>query len=292
MKKNKFIIALAFVGLVFTSCSANDHYASDKTDNMIPAEEISSAAAYADDNLAQKKESSEGVETDQSIKDPVLLIRNGSISFNTKDMSSTVYQVRALNRQFNNTVFSEDQSENQYARWSNFSIGVDPKVFDTYLDSLDKIVVSYTNKTISGQDVTDEVIDVRSRIKTKKVVLGRYIELLEKARGIDEVLRLEREVGMIQEEIESTEARYGSLMHRVNMSKLEISIHQELKPQEPDTFKEDMLDAFGDGTDGVKNAIVGILYIWPFLILSIIVLIWLLYKKKQWAKKKAETKKN
>lgn len=289
MKKNKFIIALAFVGLIVTSCAANEDYATEKMDGMMPSEEIASGT-YSDDNIDQKKESSEGVETDQSIKDPVLLIRNGSISFNTKDMSSTVYQVRRLNRQFNNTVFSEDQSENQYARWSNFSIGVDPKVFDAYLDSLDKIAISYTNKTISGQDVTDEVIDVRSRIKTKKVVLGRYIELLEKARGIDEVLRLEREVGMIQEEIESTEARYGSLMHRVNMSKLEISIHQELKPQEPDTFREDMSDAFGDGTDGVKNVIVGVLYIWPFLLLSIIILIWLLYKKKQWAKKKAELK--
>ena len=285
MKNYKFIIALSFVGLIL-SCSANENYASvpEKMDNIMQADSKGSAS------YAEEETSSVGIESnsDQSIKDPIMLIRNGSISFDTEDMNQSISKIRKLNRYFDNTVFSEDQSEDPYARWANFSIGVQPKVFDEFLDSLDHLVVSYTNKTISGEDVTDEVIDVRSRIKTKKVVLGRYIELLEKARGIDEILRLEREVGKIQEEIESTEARYGSLMHRVNMSKLEIRIHQELKPQEPDTFKEDVSDALGEGTSGVKNVIVGLLYLWPLWIISIFILIWLLYKRKQWAKKRQE----
>ena len=65
-------------------------------------------------------------------------------------------------------------------------------------------------------------------------------------------------------------------MHRVNLSKLEISIYQELKPMEEDTFKEDASDAVKGGTDGIKTVIVGALYIWPFWIISLIAIVWLM----------------
>lgn len=289
MKKGSVLTVLMFVGITFLSCSAGDNFAmEDMTSNSDFKKEAFEQAAK-DEAYAEESEAlEEGNAGSPEMEDPIMLIRSGNVSFDTEDMAKTVSRLRFLNRHFNNTVFSENQYENPYSRTASFSVGINPKKFDVFMDSLDQVAVIYTNKTISGEDVTDEVIDVRSRIKTKKAVLERYMELLNNARGIDEILRLEREVGAIQEEIESTEARYNSLMHRVNLSKLEISIYQELKPMEEDTFKEDASDAVKGGTEGIKTVIVGALYIWPFWIISLIAIVWLLIKRKQWKANRAK----
>ena len=183
MKKYTNYMTLLFIGIAFLSCSSNAGYKGDFTENNAKVE------SYAAEELDQSTDGGleEEIPSGEDLKEPVMLIRHGQISFETTDMFHTISRMRSLNRQFNNTLFSENQYENQYSRTASFSIGVHPKKFDEYLDSLDQIAVTYISKTISGDDVTDEVVDIRSRINTKKAVLARYLELLNQAKGIDEI---------------------------------------------------------------------------------------------------------
>ena len=92
-------------------------------------------------------------------------------------------------------------------------------------------------KSVNSQDVTEEYIDVESRIKSKKAIETRYLEILTKARNVTEILKVEKELGKIRTEIEQSEGRLQYLRNRSNYSTNSLSIYEfqvsEVKPVQP-----------------------------------------------------------
>lgn len=54
-----------------------------------------------------------------------------------------------------------------------------------------KGVDKFDHKNIEVKDVTEEFLDVKARLKTKKELEDRYIDLLKKANNIKEILEIE-----------------------------------------------------------------------------------------------------
>lgn len=62
-------------------------------------------------------------------------------------------------------------------------------------------VIAYGETT---EDITMNYYDLESRLSTKKELVRTYQNYLTKAKSIDEILKIEREIGQIQAEIDST----------------------------------------------------------------------------------------
>lgn len=121
-------------------------------------------------------------------------------------------------------------------------------------------------------------MDVQSRLKTKKAVRDRYEEILRtKAKTVEEILLAEEQIRRLQEEIEAQEGRLRYLSQRSAMSTIQLELYEPLEEQAANPWWQRFGGEIGDSLSFsvaiVKNLFLGMLSIWPLLLLAGI-LIW------------------
>lgn len=138
----------------------------------------------------------------------------------------------------------------------------------------------FERKEISARDVTEEFIDTEARLKNKKILEARYQELLKKATKVSEMLEIEQQLSEVRQEIESNEGRLKYLQSRVSMSTLKVEFYETVAGEKGITisYGTKMKNALAEGFYGISRFFLGLLYIWP-LILILVVLIFVLRKR-------------
>jgi len=76
--------------------------------------------------------------------------------------------------------------------------------------------------------VTEEFIDLETRLQNKISYLSKYNELLKKAKSVKDILEIEEKTRLIQEEIESVQGRLKFLNNQVDFSALDLQISKKL----------------------------------------------------------------
>lgn len=160
--------------------------------------------------------------------------------------------------------------------------------FESTVSAITENIEKLNEKKITSHDVTTEFVDTRSRMESKKQVRQRYIDLLKQAKNMEEILNVQSEINEIQEEIESATGRIEYLGHASAFSTINLTFYQVLNPQAKSTdnpsYGSKIAEAFKTGWNWVADLFVGLISIWPFFILILIVL--LLLKRIKWAKLK------
>jgi hypothetical protein len=122
--------------------------------------------------------------------------------------------------------FSENQSTAEKS--GNYVIKVPANGFSSFIRDLEKIkTVSDIRHNIQGQDVSEEYVDLSSRLKAKQVVEARLLAFMEKAAKTDELLAFSNELGNVQEAIEQIKGRMRFLDQNVSMSTVEIRLYEQ-----------------------------------------------------------------
>lgn len=167
---------------------------------------------------------------------------------------------------------------------------VPSKEFQKVLSSMKGLSISEDYVKINSQDVSEEYVDLETRLKTKKEVEARYIEILRsKAKNLEDILIAEDKIRVIREEIEAVEGRLNFLKNKVNLSTIQVEIYQEAfyiqETIKVNTFEntdwsfaEKMGNSISAGWDGVLWFLIGVLYFWPFWIIGGIVF-WIIRRR-------------
>jgi hypothetical protein len=95
--------------------------------------------------------------------------------------------------------------------------------FDKALGELSDLG-SVTSRTQSAEDVTEQVVDLESRVATQRASVDRVRTLLTRANTVDEIVRIEQEVTTREADLESLEQRRQALSGQVAMSTVTISV--------------------------------------------------------------------
>lgn len=101
---------------------------------------------------------------------------------------------------------------------------------DRFIESVSAYGV-VTEKQLSSEDVTDQLIDADARLKTLTVQESRYRELLVKATNINQVAEIESKLGEVRIQIEKIAATRKSMADRAVMSELQIVLNQDATTQ-------------------------------------------------------------
>ncbi|NHN28668.1 DUF4349 domain-containing protein [Paenibacillus agricola] len=120
-----------------------------------------------------------------------------------------------------------NENETTYEKSGTFVIKVPANGFQSLLTQLETIHPSI-KKNMQGQDVSEEFVDLSSRLKAKQLVEGRLVGFMEKAAKTDELLAFSNELGKVQEEIERIKGRMRYLEQNVAYSTIEVRLAQKL----------------------------------------------------------------
>ena len=258
----------------FLSCSADASY---KSDNSMSSPE---AAAYEMDAVEEMEYSDKEklqqppAETEET-KQELILLRQAHCRIEVENLDHELNRIQFL-VSTNQGYVSDLNIENSYwRRDATFNLRVPSKHFQSTLDSIKSFAKKVEYQRISTQDVTEEYVDISSRLETKKEVRDRYIDILRnKAKTVEEILMAEEKIRHLQEEIESREGRLRYLRDRSSMSTITLELFQELDPKEEEEDKESWIsqfiadagDSLGFGGQLVRGIILGLMAIWPLVI--------------------------
>ena len=76
----------------------------------------------------------------------------------------------------------------------------------------------------TGQDVTEEFIDLEARIKTQKALESQFLEIMKQANKVEDALEVQRQVAEVRTEIEKLEGRKRFLENRASLSTITVSL--------------------------------------------------------------------
>ena len=161
--------------------------------------------------------------------------------------------------------------------------------FDHILKEIKDIAIFINHRNIKSNDVTAEYIDLQSRLKTKYEVKQRYEEILRaRSKTVEEVLVAEKQIGILQEEIESNEGKLKYLANLVTYSTIHLNCYQQVTvSQEPLTAKHNFwvetAERFNSGLAVLKSILLLMINIWPLIIAATVV--YLLARKKLFKRK-------
>ena len=208
-------------------------------------------------------------EQKMTVQDDRKLIKTAHLQFETKDLKLTSSTLRKLSGQYAGFISDEKLEERSGSHWNQVQIKVPSQNFDALLEGISGQVEKFDRMEVSSQDVTEEYTDLQARIATKKKVEQRYLEILAKAKTIDEILKVEAEVAVVREEIERAEGRIRYLSTRSSMSTMHLSFYEVVPlaaPKEQPGFLTHLVEALENGVDLLKGLAIGLANIWPLIL--------------------------
>ena len=213
------------------------------------------------------------------------IIREASISFETKDVNVTRAFIEAESKALKGYIANENAWTSDDRITHNLELRVPAENLDILIFKITANVEKLDSKNISSQDVTEEFIDNTARLKAKKELENRYLEILRKAVKVEEILAIERELGTLRADIESVEGRLKYLNEKVSYSRLSVSYYQKIKS--PFQFSSKFGDSLKGGWRNLMWFFVGLGNLWPFLLLGIAIIIIVIRIRKRRKTKKS-----
>lgn len=98
--------------------------------------------------------------------------------------------------------------------------------FSSFLQSAEEAAAEVTNRHVSGQDVTEEFVDLESRLRSKKAVEARLQSFLEEAEKTEDLLKISSDLSKVQEEIEQLTGRMNYLQNQTAYSTVTITLEE------------------------------------------------------------------
>ncbi|HJH27346.1 MAG TPA: hypothetical protein C5S37_11415 [Methanophagales archaeon] len=123
------------------------------------------------------------------------------------------------------------------------------------------------SKSTSGEDVTEEYIDLTARLNNSERQEQRLLEILDMANNTKEVLEVEREIWRVRTEIERLTGRIKYLDNRVELATITVSLYEPEPITHSWGIRGAIRSAFGGFVSVVRGLIIFVGYALPILIL-------------------------
>jgi hypothetical protein len=98
--------------------------------------------------------------------------------------------------------------------------------FQGFLSQIEDAAQEISSQNISGNDVTEEYVDLKSRLKAKKAVEKRLLEMMDGAKNTDDLLHVSQQLSVVQEEIEQIKGRIQYLENQTDYSTVTVHATQ------------------------------------------------------------------
>jgi hypothetical protein len=279
------IAILAFVSLfMFFGCIGMDEvtgsYAEPdygySTKGVAPAPMMAEEAYYGggDDSY------------DSGYSNEQMVIKQGSVSVKVetgtleekKDQLSTI--IDDYNAELTYVTFNEYTTEKRYS----VTVKIAPSKFDSFMESVSTLG-EIKSIDSSVEDVTEQYVDIQTRISNLQEELARLNTLYDEADNVEEILMIEREVTRVQTSLEIYQRQALDLERRSAQSTITVYLIEE-KPEFETNFVmplEEMLALFLGAMVAAIMLVAGAAgFLLPLVILFLIVrAVYLAFRKKK-----------
>ncbi len=262
MKNTTFLLSLL---VIFLSCSGNSDY------KLSNESEVSREYTMEEMLIESANEKPSG--NDEEPLQEQRIIKTGFFTFETESVDKSYQKINSWIKAHKGFI-QNDRTNKDYDRiHRSLLIRIPSNSFQPLVDSIYKSVKLLDRKEVILKDVTEEFVDIEARLKAKRKLEERYLQLLAKANTVKDMLEIERQIAQIREEIEAKQGRLKYLQNKVSLSTIHLDFYEmtETLKSPSKTYGSRLWRAVKGGFEGIGNFFIGIVYVWPFIIIGVLV---------------------
>ena len=195
-----------------------------------------------------------------------MIVRTGDMSLVVKDITQACDDIAQLAARFDGYVVSSQISGEEEEMRGWISIRVPDDKFEQALAELRNLAVRVKSESTSSQDVTEEYIDLQSRLNNAEATEKQYLALLEKAVDVEDILKIYQSLSQVRQQIEQIKGQMQYLERTASMSRISVYL-------EPQATAKPLVHAGWSALEALKSAVRGIVIFGQWLV---ILAIWLI----------------
>jgi len=180
-----------------------------------------------------------------------MIVRTGEMSLVVEDITQACDEIAQLAASFDGYVVSSRISGEEEEMRGRISIRVPDGKFELALTELRNLAVRVESESTDSRDVTEEYVDLKSRLKNAEATEKQYLALLEKAEDVEDILSIYESLSWVRQEIEQIKGRMQYLERTSSMSLISVRL-------EPEATAKPLVHAGWSALEALKSAVRGI----------------------------------
>lgn len=155
------------------------------------------------------------------------VIKNGEMNLLVADTDRAIDQVTSIAVDSGGYIISSQTALRGEVKVATLTLGVPVDQFEIVQRQLRAIALKVLSETASGKDVTDEYVDLQSRLTNLEATAGRVREFLKQAQTVEEALKVNAQLSEIEGQINQVKGRMSYLQGRAAFSTLLVNLEPE-----------------------------------------------------------------
>jgi hypothetical protein len=240
--KKMFIMSLLLV-LLLAGCSGG----MSQDDSKMSAEGDSNSASMenvSDDKIGfsegenqvadagqdSKAEDQTSQEADETSAQRMVIF-NAEMDIRVKNFEKARNALEQKAKTYNGYIVQSNSNRYDGERQSGtMTFRIPQEHFNAFLNDAEGLSVQVNNRNVSGQDVTEEYVDLESRLKSKKTVEARLMDFMKQAQKTEDLLKISSDLAEVQEQIEQIAGRKKFLENQTAFSTVTITLQENEVP--------------------------------------------------------------
>lgn len=182
-----------------------------------------------------------------------MIVRNGRITLLVEKVADAVEKVGELAGRMGGYVVSSENLDEGKQISAIVTVRVPAEKFDEALIELRKIAVRATSESTTSQDVTEEYTDLSARLRNLEATEKQYLDLMEKATTVEDVIKVQRELSSTRQSIEQIKGRMQYLERTSATSLITAVIYPSTSPEPIVSPSWKPLETFRSASRGLVN---------------------------------------
>lgn len=151
-----------------------------------------------------------------------LVIKTAELALQVESARDAEAQVRTLVNQWGGYVVKVETTGADEQMASRVTFRVPAERFDDALAGVQGLAKKLLSRTVSGDDVTEEFVDLESRLRNLEATRDRLLTFLAKAEQVEDALKVNESLSQIQGEIEQVKGRRQFLQQNAALSTISV----------------------------------------------------------------------
>ncbi len=214
------------------------------------------------------------------------IIRNAELTIEVATPAEAQRKVAAIAETHDGFVITSEAQQRdgaaQPAEVVNITLRVPAAQFDAAVSEIRALGSRVRQEKTTGQDVTEEFIDLEARLRTQRALEAQYLEIMKGANKVSDALEVNRQLAEVRGVIEQVEGRRRFLENQATLSTIKVTLQTPAPLVSATTggFFAGIKEALGDGVDIAATIILALIRIVialvPVLLLIVLplVLLW------------------
>lgn len=224
------------------------------------------------------------------------IIRNGELTIELDSPEEAQRRIAAIAERHGGFVVNSESKRNDGNQQAapRISINVIARVpaakFAEAVAEIEQTGGSVLHRKITGQDVTEEFIDLEAHIRAKRALESQFLEIMKRAQKVSEALEVQTQLAEVRGEIERLEGRRRFLENQAALSTITVTLQTPAPIVAATTggFWHSIKMAFGDGLDTSAEIVLGLIRFVIVMIPVMLLIVLPLWFVVRWLRRRVE----